>query len=40
MARLRAKHGIRNEYDRYARGAHPASDLAGEDQLNLFQRSA
>jgi len=40
MARLRAKHGIRNEYDRYARRPHTASALAGEDQLNLFQRSA
>ena len=40
MARLRAKYGIRNPYDRYARRAHPASALVNEEQLSLFQRCA
>jgi DNA repair photolyase len=40
MVRLRAKHGIRNEYDRYARGAHPVDSSDDDEQLSLFQRSA
>lgn len=40
MARLRAKYGIRNLYDRYARRTHPASALVSEDQLSLFPRCA
>ncbi len=35
MARLRAKHGIQNEYERYARRAHPLPSLA-DDQMQLF----
>jgi len=35
MARLRAKHGIQNEYERYARRAHPVPSL-DEDQMQLF----
>ena len=40
MARLRAKYGIHNLYDRYARRTHPASALVSEDQLSLFPRCA
>jgi DNA repair photolyase len=40
MARLRQKYGIRNDYDRYSRRAHPAASLANDDQLDLFQKSA
>ena len=40
MARLRAKHGIRNEYDRYARRAQPVDPSDDKEQLSLFQRSA
>jgi DNA repair photolyase len=40
MVRLRAKHGIRNEYDRYARRAHPVDSSDDDEQLSLFQRSA
>ncbi len=40
MVRLRAKHGIRNEYDRYARRAHPVTASVDEEQLSLFQRSS
>jgi DNA repair photolyase len=36
MARLRAKHGIRNEYERYARRAHPPASAAEDEQLALF----
>jgi DNA repair photolyase len=35
MARLRVKHGIQNEYERYARRAHPLPS-AEDDQLRLF----
>jgi DNA repair photolyase len=35
MVRLRAKHGIRNEYDRYARRAHPVPSFEDE-QISLF----
>lgn len=35
MARLRAKHGIRNEYERHQRRAHPVPTPEG-DQLGLF----
>src|SRR5437660_5174331 len=35
MARLRAKHGIRNEYERYARRAHPLPS-AQDEQMQLF----
>ncbi len=35
MARLRAKHGIQNEYERYARRAHPVPSPEDE-QLSLF----
>ena len=36
MARLRAKHGIHNRYERYARGAHPLPSDADHQQLALF----
>jgi DNA repair photolyase len=35
MARLRSKHGIRNEYERYARRAHPLP-AEQDEQLTLF----
>jgi DNA repair photolyase len=35
MSRLREKHGIRNEYERYARRAHPAPS-EGDEQMGLF----
>jgi DNA repair photolyase len=35
MAQLRQKYRIRNEYDRYARRAHPVVD-AGVEQMSLF----
>jgi DNA repair photolyase len=35
MARLRAKHGITNAYERYARRAHPVTSL-DDDQMQLF----
>jgi DNA repair photolyase len=35
MARLRAKHGIQNEYERYARRAHPVPP-ADDEQFSLF----
>jgi DNA repair photolyase len=35
MARLRAKHGITNAYERYARRAHPVPSL-DDDQMQLF----
>jgi DNA repair photolyase len=35
MARLRAKHGIQNEYERYARRAHPVPS-PDDDQMQLF----
>jgi DNA repair photolyase len=35
MARLRAKHGIQNEYERYALRAHPLPSL-DDDQMQLF----
>jgi DNA repair photolyase len=35
MARLRAKHGIQNEYERYARRAHPVPSSA-DQQFTLF----
>src|SRR6266576_6784169 len=37
MARLRAKHGIRNEYDRYARRTQPVDPSDDKEQLSLFQ---
>ena len=40
MARLRRKYGIRAQYERYSRRAHPAASLSDEDQLSLFQKSA
>jgi DNA repair photolyase len=39
MARLREKHKIRNDYDRYAKRAHPAADAGSREangQMNLF----
>jgi DNA repair photolyase len=36
MVRLRAKHGILNEYERYARRAHPVAAPAEDEQLRLF----
>jgi len=36
MARLREKYGIRNEYDRYAKKAHPLPANDTEEQLTLF----
>jgi DNA repair photolyase len=35
MARLREKYGIRNDYDRYAKRAHPVAE-AGNQQMKLF----
>jgi DNA repair photolyase len=35
MARLRAKHGIHNRYERYARRAHPEPDSLDETQAQL-----
>ena len=35
MSRLREKHGICNEYERYARRAHPAPS-EGDEQMGLF----
>jgi DNA repair photolyase len=35
MVRLRAKHGIRNEYERYARRAHPVPSFE-DGQISLF----
>jgi DNA repair photolyase len=35
MARLRAKHGIHNRYERYARRAHPEPDALDETQAQL-----
>jgi DNA repair photolyase len=36
MSRLRQRHGIRNDYDRYARRAHPAPADDGDEQMSLF----
>jgi DNA repair photolyase len=36
MARLRVKHGIRNQYERYARRAHPEALNAENAQMSLF----
>ena len=36
MARLRQKHGIRNDYDRYARDTHPAPPAEDDEQMTLF----
>ena len=36
MARLRVKHGIRNQYERYARRAHPGPSTAENGQMSLF----
>jgi len=38
MARLRQKHGIRSDYDRYSQRTHPAAAAASEpsDQMKLF----
>jgi DNA repair photolyase len=35
MARLRARHGITNAYERYARRAHPVTSI-DDDQMQLF----
>jgi DNA repair photolyase len=35
MARLREKYGIRNDYDRYAKRAHPVAEAANQ-QMKLF----
>src|SRR6266576_3092823 len=37
MARLRDKHGITNEYDRYARRTQPVDPSDDKEQLSLFQ---
>jgi DNA repair photolyase len=36
MARLRQKHGIRSDYDRYSQRAHPAAASESSDQMKLF----
>jgi DNA repair photolyase len=36
MTQLRQKHGVRNDYDRYARNAHPAPPAEDGEQMNLF----
>jgi DNA repair photolyase len=36
MTRFRSKHGIRNEYERYARRAHPLPS-EHDEQLTLFE---
>jgi DNA repair photolyase len=40
MAKLREKYGIRNDYDRYSRRAHPGPELFLNDQMALFPKSA
>jgi DNA repair photolyase len=40
MARLRLKYGIRTDYDRYSRRAHPVSEFFDDEQLALFPKSA
>jgi DNA repair photolyase len=37
MTRLRARHGIQNEYERYARRAHPVP-APEDEQMDLFSR--
>jgi len=37
MSRLRAKHGIHNTYERYARRAHPLPPTETDEQLALFE---
>jgi DNA repair photolyase len=36
MKRLRQKHGIRSDYDRYSQRTHPSSDPKPEEQMKLF----
>jgi DNA repair photolyase len=36
IKRLRAKHGLRNNYDRYAERSHPDPAVDDEMQMNLF----
>ncbi len=36
IKRLRAKHGLRNDYERYAERSHPSPAVDGETQMNLF----
>ena len=36
MARLRQKHGIRSDYDRYSQRTHPAVASESSDQMKLF----
>ena len=40
MEKLREKYGIRNDYDRYSRRAHPGPELFLNDQMALFPKSA
>ena len=40
MARLRRKYGIRTDYDRYARRAHPVSTESDQEQMALFAKPA
>jgi len=40
MARLRQKHGIRTDYERDSRRAHPAASFSSKEQLDLFHESA
>jgi DNA repair photolyase len=36
MARLRQKHGIRSDYDRYSQRTHPAAASESSNQMKLF----
>jgi hypothetical protein len=36
MKRLRQKHGIPSDYDRYSQGTHPAAESEPSTQMKLF----
>ena len=36
MKRLREKHGIRSDYDRYSQRTHPVGDIPSHEQMKLF----
>ncbi len=40
MVKLRQKYGIRIDYDRYSRRAHPGPEFLLDDQMALFPKSA
>jgi len=39
MARLRQKHGMRTDYDRYSERSHPALETESQTQLDLFPQT-